>query len=255
MNIKQYLARIQYYDTPRVDLATLGKLQVAHMRAVPFENLSIPYQQPTELNESHLFTKIVEHKRGGFCYELNGLFGQLLKEIGFRVVLISAQVCQQDGRFGPAFDHLALLVELDDVFLVVVGFGDSFRQPLRLQERRPQGQGTTVYQLSQGGEYYLLHQQNRLDPTAPGQVQYRFTRQTYQLADFTSMCVYHQTSVESHFTQKRICSRATADGRITLSNRRLLVTRGLNRTEVLLATEEEVLHALHLHIAGLQQNR
>jgi N-hydroxyarylamine O-acetyltransferase len=247
MNGKQYLERIQYHETPRPDLAALAELQFAHMREVPFENLSIHYRQPIILDYSLLFTKIVEHRRGGFCYELNGLFGQLLKEIGFTVTLVSAEVSKGDGTFGPAFDHMALVVELGEAFLVDVGFGDSFRQPLRIHERGPQVQGATTYQISQQGEYYLLHQQSLQDPDAGWETQYRFTLQPRQLADFGGMCVYHQTSPDSHFTQKRVCSRATADGRVTLSDCRLIVTRGLVREEATLASEEEFLHALQAY--------
>ncbi|UOQ69356.1 arylamine N-acetyltransferase family protein [Hymenobacter volaticus] len=204
----------------------MAELQEAHLRAVPFENLSIHARQPIVLDERQLFAKVVEHRRGGFCYELNGLFAHLLQEIGFRVTLIAAEVGKPDGTFGPAFDHLALAVELDDVFLVDVGFGDSFRRPLRLHDRGPQVQGLTAYRIHQEGEYYKLQQQNQHVPNAPGEIVYRFRRQAHKLAEFNDMCVYHQTSPESHFSQKRVCSRATADGRLTLRDRRLIVTRG-----------------------------
>ena len=249
MNNKQYLARMQYHGTPCIELATLTELQLAHLREVPFENLSIHYQQPIVLDPSQLFTKIVEHKRGGFCYELNGLFGQLLQELGFTIALISAEVCHKDGTFGPIFDHLALLVELGEVYLVDVGFGDSFRLPLRVHKRGPQEQGTTAYQISQEADYYLLSEQNRQELAGGWEILYRFTLQAWELTDFTSMCVYHQTSPASPFTQKRICSRATADGRITLSDRRLIATRGLVREETTLTSEEEFLHTLHTHFS------
>lgn len=249
MDAKKYLARIQYLGTPKDDLATLTALQLAHMREVPFENLSIHYNHKIILDEALLFTKIVDSGRGGFCYELNGLFAGLLKEIGFKVALLSTEVAKPDGTFGPAFDHMALLVELDEFFLVDVGFGDSFRQPLRVKERGPQVQGTTAYQIGQEEEHYFLRQRKLREPDSGWEVLYRFTLQPRELADFRPMCHYHQTSPESHFTQKRVCSRATAEGRITLSDTRLIVTRGLVREQSPLRSEEEFLRALQTHFS------
>ncbi|RSK44078.1 arylamine N-acetyltransferase family protein [Hymenobacter rigui] len=249
MDTNAYLERIHYHGTPGVTLNTLAELQVAHMRAVPFENLAIHYQQPISLDNDRLFQKIVRNRRGGFCYELNGLFAHLLQEIGFSVTLLSAEVYQKDDTFGPAFDHLTLLVELDDIFLVDVGFGDSFTQPLRLQQRSPQVQGTTAYQIEQVGDIYIVHQKKLEEPDGGWEPQYRFTQQAWQLADFSPMCHYHQTSPESHFTHKRICSRATAEGRITLSDQRLIVTEGASRMETILPSEAAFLQALQAYFS------
>ena len=67
---------------------TLRDLQVAHLSTVPFENLSIHSGEPIVLNEDALFAKIVEQKRGGFCYECNGLFAGLLRALGFEVAML-----------------------------------------------------------------------------------------------------------------------------------------------------------------------
>ncbi|HLE74088.1 MAG TPA: arylamine N-acetyltransferase, partial [Anaerolineales bacterium] len=84
MDIRTYLARIKYSLPVRVDLESLRGLQLAHMLSVPFENLDIvPLRKPIHLDEESLWDKIVERRRGGFCYELNGLFAWLLKQIGF----------------------------------------------------------------------------------------------------------------------------------------------------------------------------
>ena len=82
----------------------------AHLLAVPFENLDIHLGRPISLDQDALFGKIVTRRRGGFCYELNGLFALLLRELGFEVTLLSAGVARADGGFGPEFDHLTLLV-------------------------------------------------------------------------------------------------------------------------------------------------
>ena len=247
MNIPAYLERIHCPGAPRVDLSALAALMQGHLMEVPFENLSIHYQQPIVLDEDLLFAKVVQHRRGGFCYELNGLFAQLLQELGFAVTLISAQVGTADGAFGPAFDHLALLVALDEVYLVDIGFGDSFGRPLRVQERGPQGQGSRAYKISRQGAWYVLHEETPAGLEDGWKPVYRFTPQARQLADFRPMCHYHQTSPSSHFTQKRVCSRATGDGRITLRDQRLIITRGAMREESAIRSEEEFLQALQTH--------
>ena len=135
MDIDAYLDRINYHGSRAVNSETLRELQVAHLLAVPFENLSIHAHEPIVLDDEALFTKIVTKRRGGFCYEANGLFAALLRELGFDVVMLSAGVANAEGGFGPDFDHMALMVTLDERWLVDVGFGDSFREPLLLDER------------------------------------------------------------------------------------------------------------------------
>ena len=229
MNIKTYLERIDYRGSLAPTAETLRDLQVAHLLTVPFENLSIHAGQPIVLEDDALFTKIVANRRGGFCYEANGLFAALLRALGFNVAMLSAEVANAEGEFGPNFDHMALMVSLPvsslassaQRWLVDVGFGDSFLQPLLLDERCDQVQRSRAYRILSDGTRLLLM---RRDEGDEWKAQYRFTLQTYSYADYADMCRYHQTSPQSHFTRARICSRATEDGRITLSEMRFITT-------------------------------
>src|SRR2546421_10050322 len=141
MDIQAYLQRIDYTGPLVPSAKTLRLLQVAHLRTVPFENLSIHSGEPIVLDDDALFEKIVSRRRGGFCYELNGLFAALLRALGFDVAMLSAQVADAQGTFGPDFDHMTLLVNQDERWLADVGFGDSFSEPLLLDSRQEQGQG------------------------------------------------------------------------------------------------------------------
>lgn len=243
MNIDAYLQRLNYDDPRTRTFATLRALHQAHLISVPFENLDISLGRPIVLEEEALYGKIVRQRRGGFCYELNGLFATLLRELGFDVNLLSGGV-MDNGEFGPEFDHLALLVQLEERWLADVGFGDSFREPLRLDEPGEQVQYGVAYRLRNAGELWTL---DRRFPDQAWEPQYRFTLQPRQLVDFTSMCRHHQTSSASHFTQKRICSRATPEGRITLSDMRLIITANGQRQETVLQDEDEYRHALQEH--------
>ena len=243
MDIKAYLHRINYSGSLIPIAETLRELQVVHLLTVPFENLSIHSRQPIILEDEALFNKIVIQKQGGFCYELNGLFAALLRELGFNVELLSAQVATGEGGFGPDFDHMTLMVALDQRWLVDVGFGDSFREPLLLDNREVQIQGKRAYRIVEDDSHLLLMERKSGKGWHP---QYRFILKPYNYADFVEMCHYHQTSPKSHFTQKRICSMATATGRVTLEEKRLITTIDDNeRRESAVSSKEEYLTLLN----------
>jgi len=223
MNIDAYLKRISYSGSLEPAADTLRDLQLAHLLTVPFENLSIHSGEPIVLEENALFAKIVERRRGGFCYEANGLFAGLLRALGFEVAMLGAGVANSQGEFGPNFDHMTLMVTLSDRWLADVGFGDSFLEPLLLDSRAEQVQGTRRFKIVDDHDHLILLRRN-LD--ADWEPQYRFTLEPYSFADYEEMCQFHQTSPDSHFTKGRICSRATADGRVSLSEMRLITTSG-----------------------------
>ncbi len=248
MNIKAYFRRINYRGSLATTAETLRGLQVAHLLAVPFENLSIHIGQPIVLEDEALFAKIVGRRRGGFCYEANGLFAALLRAMGFDVAMLSAGVANAEGGFGPDFDHMALMVTLDERWLVDVGFGDSFREPLLLDERGEQAQGSRAYKIVPDGAHLILMQRDDADGAGGWKAQYRFTLQPHEYADYAGMCRYHQTSPQSHFTRESVCSLATEGGRVTLSGMRFITTSaGGERRERTLASEEEYAEILREH--------
>jgi N-hydroxyarylamine O-acetyltransferase len=244
MDIDAYLERINYSGSREVTPETLRELQVAHLMSVPFENLSIHAGEPIVLDEDALFTKIVEQRRGGFCYECNGLFAGLLRALGFDVAMLAAGVGSRERGFGPIFDHMTLMVTLRERWLVDVGFGESFVEPLLLDTRSEQVQGTSSFLIIEDGDHLLLMRRNDGEDW---QDQYRFTLQPYSFGDYEEMCQFHQTSPDSHFTKNVICSRATDDGRITLSGMRFITTSGPQRlrNEQTLSSSEEYDRILH----------
>ena len=241
---RAYLDRIRFpaevdLDDLKPSPHVLQALHEAHMLAVPFENLSIHYGQPIVLRDEALYEKIVWRHRGGFCYELNGLFAWLLRSLGFEVSLLAAGVAQSNGGYTPEFDHLTLLVHREDGadWLADVGFGDSFRRPLRFQADVEQDAADGHrYRLRADDSGYWTVEQRADEQWQP---QYRFTLQPHVLADFEERCRYQQTSPESHFTQKRICSLALPEGRVSLSDFRLITTRQGKRAEREVESDEE----------------
>jgi N-hydroxyarylamine O-acetyltransferase len=233
--VASYCERIAYAGPLAPTRDTLGALHRAHMYAVPFENLDIHLGREIVLDLDRLFDKIVRQRRGGFCYELNGLFAWLLGEIGFDVTMISARVANDSGEFGPEFDHMALLVRLESVWLADVGFGDSSLDPLLFEEGLEQEIDGATWRIERDGDAWVMAQAKD-DGWAP---QHRFTTTARALDEFAGMCVYHQTSPDSPFTKRRVCSLATPDGRVSLTADRLIVTRDGERTERPVTDEAE----------------
>ncbi len=227
MDRDAYLDRICCPGRWAATAEALRRLHRAHMLSVPFENLDIHLGRPIVLSVPAFYEKIVRARRGGFCYELNGAFAWLLGELGFPVTLLSARV-DSGGELSEEYDHMALLVEADGPWLADVGFGDSFIEPLRLESGAESRQQGWTHGLAEDGDGWVVRRRRGSDPWEP---RFRFALTPRRLEEFAPRCAYQQTSPESHFTQKPVCSRATEDGRVTLSGRTLIVTEGDNRQE------------------------
>lgn len=221
MNIKQYLDRIKVSDPGNVSLESLSTLQNQHMLSIPFENLDVMNNVPIPLDIEVFFNKIIKNKRGGFCYELNGLFHWLLKELGYSNYLIGCTIHRGNDEWAMFESHASQIVVLDQPYLVDVGFGDSARVPLPLtgEEKKDISGEFRVIELEDG--YY--HKQKKVD----GQwtTKYRFLNKEKKLEDFSKANHYVQTSPDSHFTQRRLITIATPNGRRTLAKNKLTITK------------------------------
>jgi len=236
--VRQYLRRIDVARPRSADAATLRSLHRAHLLAVPFENLSIHLAEPISLAEDDLIGKIVTRRRGGFCYELNGAFALLLSALGFEVRRVAARV-YGDGRIGPPFDHLALVVRAADgsgPWLADVGFGSHASYPLLVDSREQQQDPAGRFLIAEAPD-------GDLDVLKDAEPQYRVELRERVLEDFVPTCWWQQTSPQSHFTRGVICSALTEDGRISISGRTLIRTIGGTRSEDKLADDEAVLAA------------
>lgn len=244
MDTPAYLARIGFTDSARPDAETLQRLHLAHLYAVPFENLDISLGRQISCDGERFVRKIVDSRRGGFCYELNGAFAALLRELGFRVTLLSARVSREDGSASPDFDHMALLVDLEEPWLADVGFGNSFLEPLRLKTELDQEQPGGPFRIVPVRDVMIVQRQ-LVEQT--WKALYQFTLNPHALEDFEPRCQWQQTSRDSHFVQQRICTLPTQEGRITLADLKLIRTVHGKREERLLQNEDEWRAALVEH--------
>ncbi|KAG7317565.1 hypothetical protein KOW79_018600 [Hemibagrus wyckioides] len=215
MDVQKYLSRIGCSVCPHSPtLDTLRFLHLQHMLSVPFENLTIHTGQRVHLELPLLYDKIVLKRRGGFCFENNGLFSWLLSQLGFKVEILSAQL------------------------------------PLSLETDRTQTQGQGVYRVRADGNLLFMETKSESDDGASWVEMYKFTLQPCQREDFTVMCEYHQTSSSSIFFCKSLCTLLLPDGRVTLMGRNLIITHltGENgppvKTTKTDLTNEEILQIL-----------
>ncbi|MEU4032649.1 arylamine N-acetyltransferase family protein [Streptomyces collinus] len=249
-----YLRRLGATRPQRPTTEALRELHLRHLRTVPFENLSIHLGEEIVLEEKRLLDKVVEGRRGGFCYELNGAFGALLTALGYEVRLLAARVHGDGGRLGIPYDYLALRVRTSDGgdWLADVGFGAHSHWPLAFAEGGEQRDPGGVFRVAQagpddagvlgGGEADPADGAD-LDVVRDGRPQYRLETRPRALGDFAAGAWWHSTSPQSHFTRSLVCSRVTEDGgRITLAGRTLTTTAPGGRKDAReLGTDEEVL--------------
>ena len=134
MDLKAYFERIGYAGDPRPDLATLCALHRAHLLAIPYENLDVQLGRPVGADAEAAFEKIVAGGRGGWCYEMNGLFAAVLEEVGFKVVRMAGAVMREVMGNLVLGNHLVLLVEIaGERWVADVGFGDGSLEPFPLR--------------------------------------------------------------------------------------------------------------------------
>ena len=210
-------------------METLRRLHKKHLLAVPFENLDIHLGRPIILSEDAFFEKIIKNERGGYCYELNGSFASLLTRLGFRVRMVSARVANKIGGLTPEFDHMALLVSLEDRWLADVGFGESFTEPKRIDYSGLQTDDGRDYRITRRAGGRLLSRW--ITEKSLWEPQYMFSLRARRLEDFAARNRYQQTSPNSHFKKGRLCSLLSQNGRVTLTDTKLIVTRGRRRIE------------------------
>ncbi len=210
MNVETYLERIGYYGPRQPTLDSLRAIHRAHLLAIPYENLDIHLGRKLMLDLDPIYRKIVEDRRGGWCYEMNGILAWALGELGFDVTMLGSNVgAPATGEVDNDLDHLVLLVQLDQPWLVDVGFGNAFLEPLPLVEGEHQ-QGWMNFRLEREDEKWFFHNQMY---GGPG---YGFTLLPRQLSGFARGCHELQTSPDSGFVRTTVCHRFTQDGIVTL---------------------------------------
>jgi N-hydroxyarylamine O-acetyltransferase len=217
--LARYLERIGHGWHVRPKLPTLRSLHRAHVTAIPFENLDVQLGEVPSLKPDAIFDKLVERRRGGWCYEMNGLFGAALEAIGFDVTRVSCGVMRQDGGDARMGTHLALLVECDGPWLCDVGFGGSLLEPLPLAAGERKDDIYTIT-LGETGDAHW-----RYTETAETPFSYDFRAAPADERLLAAKRDWQATDPTSNFTLNLVAHRRLADRHLLLRGR-VLTDRG-----------------------------
>jgi N-hydroxyarylamine O-acetyltransferase len=221
-DLAAYFRRIGHAGTPRPDLATLIALAQGHAAAIPFENLSPLLGEPVALELAHIERKLVDDRRGGYCFEHNQVFAAVLRAIGFEVGFLAARVMwnRPADSIAPR-GHMLLRVALPEgPHIADVGFGGlTLTGALRLQADVAQPTPHEPFRLVQQGDAWRMEALVR-DAWMP---LYAFDLQPQHAVDYEAPNYYLSTHPQSHFVQHLICARALPGRRLALMNRQFAV--------------------------------
>ncbi|MEM9326888.1 MAG: arylamine N-acetyltransferase [Bacteroidota bacterium] len=243
--VAAYLNRIGLLkEEVEVSAAGLQRLHAAHVFSIPFENLDIHTGRSIELDIAHLKKKIVDDRRGGFCYELNYLFHHLLTSLGFDADILAARIFRDDLE-GPEFDHMCIWVRLEEDWLVDVGYGNLFIQPLRLNRDAAQQERDKAFKIErQQRDHFLLWES---DDGVDFFRRYSFRTIPVEIASFGPQCQLKQTSQDSYFVQNLICTIPTPAGRKSIFNCRFTEKDRDTETETVIQDEFRLNDLLEEH--------
>lgn len=247
-----YFARIGYEGSEHSSIETLRLLHRAHVLTVPFENVDIHLGRSISLNPSDLFRKIVLSRRGGYCFELNGLFALLLEQLGFSVTRLAARVLYGAEGVRPR-SHQLLLVQIgESQWMADVGFGgNGLREPFLLTVGHEQRQGPDRFRLvtDERGEYLL-----QCDIEGAWENLYSFTLDPCLPVDYIFANYYHSHSPDSPFTQRHSCTIPTVDGRKILTDGLLKIRVDGATRELHVKDNEERGQLLQEHFRSIIKN-
>lgn len=238
--ISSYLKYIGFLTTPRVDLDTLKQLHILHTLKIPFENLNPFLDMPVNLELPDLVQKMVQNKRGGYCFEQNNLLLNALREIGFKAKGLGARVLyNQDENLITRQSHMLIAVEIDQAtYLADVGFGGlTLTTPILFQTGLEQATTHEMFRVEPMGEDYKLQAKVK----GVWKTLYRFDLQEQYGPDYGVINYYLSTHPESPLKTGLIAAKPTNEGRVALKNNQLTTYNKVGEAEItLLANESEL---------------
>jgi N-hydroxyarylamine O-acetyltransferase len=239
VELAAYLDRIGYSGPVAADLPTLRAVHRAHLLAIPYENLDVQFGRPVTLEPADAFAKIVDRRRGGWCYEMNGLLGAMLQAIGFRVTRMAGAVYRVAMGEEMIGNHLVLRVDLDEPWIADAGFGDGPHDPFPIREGAFTSDGFdfSMERIEDGWWRFHNHEYSagrsfdfRPEPADP--------------ALLAAKCAWLQSAPESPFVMTATCQRATQDGYWILRGRSLKRVRPTGVEERFVGSADEFVSVL-----------
>lgn len=228
MNLDAYFARIGYRGEKRVDRETLFAIHRAHLLAIPYENLDVVQRTPVTRDAAAAFDKIVTRRRGGWCYEMNGLLAWALEEVGFPVMRMAGGVHRAAFGDDTVGNHLVLKIDLDEPYLCDAGFGDGLIEPVPLREGSYEQRGLIFRLEKLDARWWRFH--NHAFGAAPT---FDFVAEPADPDVLERQCADLQRD-GSRFVNNLVCQRHDARGIAALRGRTLrrVDENGVESTEI-----------------------
>jgi N-hydroxyarylamine O-acetyltransferase len=241
VRLSDYLERVGLGGALRADLETLHRVQRAHVESIPFENLDVLLRRPVGLDAAACFEKLVARRRGGWCYEMNGLLGWALEQLGFEVTRVAAGVMRVRNGDACVGNHLCLIVRLrGEAWLLDVGFGGSLAAPLPLRQLQRRDVPYTVSLAEIGGGWWRYNEQTRADDA----FSFDFRTEAADEALLLEHCQRQQTEPGSSFVENLVVQRRDGEVHHALRGRVLTQTRDAGVETQLLPSGEALVATL-----------
>ncbi len=240
MRLEDYFQRIGFEGTPRADLQTFRAIHRAHAQAVSYENLDVQLQRTLTRDPAQAFDKIVTRRRGGWCYEMNGLLGAALDEIGFSVTRVAGAVHRELAGDRAIGNHLVLLVDLNgQTYVGDVGFGDGLIEPVPLREGPTRGNPLDARLEKIGAGWWRYVNDPRTG--GPG---FEFNPAIGDAALLEGNCIFLQTDPASPFVQNAVAQRWIGDDHYSMRGRVLRILGPRDETKQLIESADDYVATL-----------
>ena len=242
MDIQAYFDRISFTGVARPDEATLRALHRAHLQAIPYDSLDVQLGRPVSLDPEAAFQKIVVQRRGGWCYEMNGLFGAVLQAIGFKVTRMPGAAMREVRGDMMKASHLVLLVEADDLpgrWIADVGLGDGTLDPYPLREGPMSIEGYHFRLEVLDERWWRFHNHE-----FGGAKSFDFVVEPADPAALQEKCDWLHDDPNSPFVQNLICQRYRGGEILQLLGRSFRRIEGGQRRERLIESADDLVQVL-----------
>ncbi len=251
-SLNAYFARIGYQGTPSADIATVGELMRRQLFTVPFENLDVQAGKIVSLVPEEIVEKIVGRRRGGYCYEVNGLFGMALESLGIKYQFVAARPMIYPERRPKT--HVAIVASIEgDRWLCELGFGScGFKAPLRLDTDEVENrQDDYIFSLKNEGETrYVL--KSMVDGIWENQ--YAFDLSPQEWIDFVPANYFNSAHPDSVFVQKLLVVLHNPDGRSILFGDSLkIIERGRIKKQIVSQHDRDAVLTNIFGLPGLNE--
>lgn len=244
VDLEAYFARIGYSGPREPTLDVLRALTELHPAAIPFEAIDVLLDRGIDISPAAVDAKLIGRRRGGYCYEQNGLFARVLRAIGFEVEGLAANVRWMfDPGVAPgSLTHRVLRVTIDGVpWLSDVGFGSCVpTAPLRFDVADPQPTRHETFRIAKMGPHFLL----QAEVEGHWQPVYSIAPDVWLDSHYEMANWFTSTHPISHFRHRLIVTRTTPEARHILANGRLTIRRGDGSAEKRFLDADQIMAAL-----------